>query len=226
MIVSAFISESAAAKHEGREPERVKTRRVPSINPSFKSPPFFWFFPFLTSLSKTESLSHLLLLFLLPSLISHQTRFQVRSIPLPLSVFLPVCHCLSIPLINTLWRDPALWGDFLCMSQKPCKEKYSDGRKTRRQAICLSFMCWRETLISPHLGVYAVSSWLLYGLKPPSCQNNPIIHLMATRCRLCFVRLDRCYDEPSGAVMDMLQAFAVTRRSKNAHIHTKYTQNM
>lgn len=49
------------------------------------------------------------------------------------------------------------------------------------------------------------------------------MHLMATHCRLCFVRLHRCYDEPSGAVMDMLQAFAATRRHKNAHI--PYTQN-
>lgn len=50
------------------------------------------------------------------------------------------------------------------------------------------------------------------------------MHLMAIRCRQCFVRLDRCYEEPSGAVMDMLQAFAATRRYKNAHIDTKYAQ--
>lgn len=48
------------------------------------------------------------------------------------------------------------------------------------------------------------------------------MHLMAIRCRQCFVRFDRCYEEPSGAVMDMLQAFAATRRYKNAHIDTKY----
>lgn len=47
---------------------------------------------------------------------------------------------------------------------------------------------------------------------------------MAARCRLCFVRLDRCYDEPSGDVMNMLQAFVATRRYKNAHIHMKPAQ--
>lgn len=49
-----------------------------------------------------------------------------------------------------------------------------------------------------------------------------MIYLMAKCCRLCFVRFDRCYDEPSGAVMDLLQAFAVTRHNKNAQTGTKY----
>lgn len=47
---------------------------------------------------------------------------------------------------------------------------------------------------------------------------------MATRCRLCFVKSDRCYGKPSGPVRDTLQAFAATRRYKNAHIQTKYAQ--
>ncbi len=85
---------------------------------------------------------------------------------------------------------------------------------------CLSLnMCLRERHC---LSVYAVSHWLLFSWKPTLCQNNPITHLMATCCRLCFVRLDRCCDEPSGAITDMLQAFVVTRRYEDAH--TKFAQ--
>lgn len=87
------------------------------------------------ALSKTQSVT----LLLPPSLISHQTLFQDRSVWLPLSVFfLFVAVCLSDSLIHSGITPPSEVAWIFC---RPWKEEDSSGRHRGS----LSFTCGTES---------------------------------------------------------------------------------